>query len=161
MSEANEETTTAVGDSDDRDETVPEGAICSVEESERMIEAWAKAMGLSSKLDESGLFPDEVSALRKAKRDLQDAILQGHLVLDAESRFVFTPYDVGSDAKLGKLVFDEPDMAMLRKAKTYRNAVEAQTHLLQGMTKADAIKLGKMKNRNAAVCTAIVSLFLG
>ncbi len=156
MSEVNEETTT-----EDTEEVVPAGKVCSVEEADRTIKRWAEAMGLSSKFDESGLFQEEVSNLRKALRDIRDAILDGHLVLDGESRFAFTPYDVGFDAKLGQIVFDEPDLGMLRKAKTERNPVDAQARLLQGMTKKDAIALGKLKNRNAAVCTAIIVLFLG
>jgi hypothetical protein len=156
MSEVNEENA-----SDEVEEVIPEGKLCSVEEADRTIKRWTEAMGLSSKLDETGLFQEEVSNLRKALRDLRDAILDGHLVLDGELRFAFTPYDVGHDAKLGQLVFDEPDMAMLRKAKAERNPVDAQARLLQGMTKKDAIALGKLKNRNSAVCTAIVVLFLG
>jgi phage gp29-like protein len=157
MAYENEETETS-----EQDEVVPQGAVCSVEEAERVIARWAKAMGLSSKLDESGLFPEEVSGLRKAMRDLRDAVLDGHLTLDSESRFVFTLYECGdADKKLGTMVFDEPDMGMLRKAKAERNGIAAQTKLLQGMTRKDEILIGRMKQRNVAVCGAIVNLFLG
>lgn len=159
MIEANEEN--ANEETTEQEEVIPAGKVCSVEEADRTIKKWCEAMGLSSKLDESGLLQEEVALLRKAIRDLREAILDGRLVLDGESRFAFTPYDVGTDAKLGQLVFQEPDMAMLRKAKTERNPIDAQSKLLQGMTGKDAIALGKMKNRNASVCTAVVTLFLG
>lgn len=163
MSEVNgENARNEAAEPGESEEVIPEGKVCSVEETDRVIFRWAEAMGLSSKLDESGLFPEEVSGLRKTMRELRDPILDGKLVLDESSRFVFELYPVSeSDKKIGSLTFDEPDMSMLRKARAERNPVTAEVILISGMTKRDPILLGKMKQRNAAVCGAIVKLFLG
>lgn len=145
----------------EQDEMVPEGCVCSEDEAHRVIATWAKGMGLSHKFDERDLFPEEVSALRKSKKSLIAAIVEGNLVLDDEGQFVFTPWPVGSDAKLGTLVFREPDVAMLKEARKERNSVQGQVNYIAKITQKDQIVLGKMKQRNMAVCDAIVGLFLG
>lgn len=155
MTEQNEETQEVV------EEVVPEGCVCSEEEALRVIAKWAKSMGLDHKFEEKELFPDEISQLRKFRKTLSKAIMDGQLVIDDESQFVFTPYPVGADARLGEMTFVEPTVDMIKEARKERNSVAIQTKFIAKVTRKDEIAVGKMKQRNVAVCEAIVGLFLG
>lgn len=142
-------------------EQLPAWAVVSREVAEDEFNRWSDAMGLIPKFDESLLNDEEVEELRSSKHTVLCAIMDGRLTVNENGDFVFTPSDVGSDGKLGSMVFGEPTMSQLREANREKSKVDQQNKLVALMTNKDATILSKMRSRNFNVCGAIVGLFLG
>lgn len=129
------------------------------EVAEAEFQRWAEAMGLARKLDPSKLDDNDRKSLASQKSILLDAVEDGHLVVDGEGQFVFTP--VKGDTT--PLTFHEPDGAMLRAVDQAKAgaAVERDHKLLGAITKTSAARFAGMKHRDLSVCLAIEVLFLG
>ncbi len=140
---------------------MPAWAVVPQDVAEDEFARWAETMALTPKFDESLLNDEEVADLRSSKHTVLCAIMDGRLVVNENGDFVFTPSDVGSDGRLGAMVFGEPTMAQLREANREKSKIDQQNKLIALMTNKDATVLSRMRSRNFRVCGAIVGLFLG
>lgn len=121
-------------------------------------ERWIDSMGLEDKLDETGMEAEDRKSLNAKKQTLIKAIQRGHLVVDSEGRFVFTPRF--SEDKT-PLVFHRP---MGRDTEAMGQAKHQEGKLFKFMVAITHEVDVRFKNLDMAydgeVCIAIASLFL-
>jgi hypothetical protein len=132
--------------------------VLAPEAAEAEFARWVSAMGLVRKLDTSRLNDEDAKSLADQKRLLLDAIEDGHLVVNDNGEFVYTPC-VGDRSPL---TFFEPTGASLMATDQVKSAalVQKQFNMLGAVTGTSAKRFALMKQRDLNVCLSILALFL-
>ncbi len=132
--------------------------VVATEVAEQEFDRWAEAMDLD--FDPAGWDAEDKKSFSDSRGRLVRAIERGTLVVDEQSRMVFTP-TCGAD--LSPLVFDEPTggalMSMDQKKKGHD--IAKLYGIMAEMTGNPVVRFSKMKTRDLKVCQTIVALFLG
>jgi hypothetical protein len=120
---------------------------------------WVSSMGLVDKLSDESLDADDKKNLTQAKSVLLRAIERGHLVVNQDGEFEYTP-QIGEKEPLQ---FPEPDGAALMAIESVKETepIKRTFALLAAVTGQNRNRFAKMKNRDLDVCKNIVALFLG
>lgn len=130
------------------------------EAAEKEFERWVNSMGLVDKLNDESLDQEDKKNLASAKDSLIRAIERGHLAVNDEGEFEYTP-QAGAERK--PICFAEPDGAALMVIDTIKESepVKRQFALLAAITGQPKQLFAKMKQRDLDVLNKIVALFLG
>lgn len=119
---------------------------------------WVEAMGLEDKLDETSMESEDKKSLKAKRQTLIRAIQRGHLAVDEEGRFVFTPRFSNDKSPL---VFHRP---MGRDTESMGQAKHQEGKLFKFLVAITHEVDVRFQNMDMAydgeICIAIAALFL-
>ncbi len=128
------------------------------EVAEAELERFLREMDLVGRTDPSRLEPDDQKKLREVKENLVAALMSGHLTIDEDGCPVVKPKK--GDTK--PVRFTEPTGADLMAMDKYKQtqSIAKQNAILGSMSGEGAQRFANMKQRDLAVCSDLLVLFL-
>ncbi len=125
------------------------------EVAEQEFERFLEEMDLSF----DGLDDEDASAFNANKNIVVGAIEKGRLVINEQGEPVYSPTDKSGNTEA--ITFHEPTGASLMAIDGKKDkSVKASYAVMSNVTGEASARFANMKNRDARVCRAILTLFL-